>query len=779
MTTAQTKTLDYQLDPQAHQVLIDLASRYYLAAVEEVLPQEIMDQDVGIIDLQDQTNAGSDIDLQLTDNKRYQELTQLPPSQLLKQAYDLAVEAFEKDPSHLPGINLLARIELQRQRIQAAQHWIDIGLRLKPDSASLLYSAGHIALAGGSLEQAEQRFFAAKKISRVSTKSSLYLAHVKLLKGDYKVAFELYRELAKTLSHDPQVRNKLVEAASHVEADGYSTELEQDLLRFLEFEDVDHAGLRSLTTSLLKHKLQLSEVGCPLEFEQLISDPLLQSALQKFYFTDPIVEQLLLTLRRSILVNSSQTLAVDQNTMPIVIALAIQNTLNESVWVETDQELQILDSLMTLAQQIFDIPQTENNDGPAQAGMTAEDIYPLMVLIALYRPLSSMDWFEQLVKIAPNRQDWPIELECLIELTVEQPQQLQYWAQQIPRVLVSQQEQALDLQPSNSAIRLNDQTTADNQDSFASVSARVTQQYDQYPYPRWTSLGYQQKSDYHQTLRALFPSSLANLKAPAQGFEILVAGCGTGRHAISLARYFENCHVTAIDLSRQALAYAQYQAERYGLKNIQFMQGDILRLDQWSASFDIIETSGVLHHMASPQAGLQSLMRHLKPGGLIKIGLYSAQGRRAISQFRQLLNDQQGAETCDVRDAQDIRHLRSALIHQQIPGDWQTLITSNDFYSLSACKDLLFHEQEHVFDHTSLTALIDESDCEWVGMVPPGMMADISLFKSDPSSQDRRHYPQTLDEWCQLEQEYPDLFAGMYQFYCRRPFPSGMTEISR
>ena len=519
MATAQTKTFNlttrnFQSDPEAHQALIDSASRYYLAAVEELLPQEITDQDVGIIDSPDQTRA--DIALHLADTKQFKDLAKAPPHQLLKQAYDLANRAFEQDPNYLPGINLLARIELQRQHITAAQHWIDMGLQLKPDSASLLYSAGHIALAQGNLDQAEQSFFAAKKISRVSTKSSLYLAHVKLLKGDYQVAFELYRELAKTLSHDPQVRNKLVEAANHIQADGYSTELEQDLLRFLEFEDVDHAGLRPLATSLLKHKLQLSEVGCPLEFEQLISDPLLQSALQKFYFTDPIIEQLLLTLRRSILMNSSQTLAVEQNAMPFVIALAVQNTLNESVWMETDEELQILDSMIDLAQQVLEMPQAKDrnknnsqnpiaNDEEAspESNISANDIYPLILLISLYRPLSSMAWFDALITIAPNRQDWPIELETLIELTVEQPQQLNYWAQQIPRIMASPEEldqsfeQGLELklQAAGSTIH----QAHNNQDESLSVSQRVSQkvtrQYDQYPYPRWTSLGYQQKSD--------------------------------------------------------------------------------------------------------------------------------------------------------------------------------------------------------------------------------------------------------------------------------------------
>ena len=46
--------------------------------------------------------------------------------------------------------------------------------------------------------------------------------------------------------------------------------------------------------------------------------------------------------------------------------------------------------------------------------------------------------------------------------------------------------------------------------------------------------------------------------------------------------------------------------------------------------FDIIESAGVLHHMDEPMAGWRVLVDLLKPGGLMKIGLYSELARKEV-----------------------------------------------------------------------------------------------------------------------------------------------------
>jgi len=117
--------------------------------------------------------------------------------------------------------------------------------------------------------------------------------------------------------------------------------------------------------------------------------------------------------------------------------------------------------------------------------------------------------------------------------------------------------------------------------------------------------------------------------------EILIAGCGTGQHSIGTAARFKSSKVLAIDLSLSSLAYAKRKTEELGIENIEYMQADILDLGQLNKQFDIIESAGVLHHMDNPMAGWKVLTDCLKPGGLMKIGLYSELARQHIVKIRE------------------------------------------------------------------------------------------------------------------------------------------------
>tara|TARA_B100000787_G_scaffold93930_1_gene69343 strand:+ start:154 stop:381 length:228 start_codon:yes stop_codon:yes gene_type:complete len=67
-----------------------------------------------------------------------------------------------------------------------------------------------------------------------------------------------------------------------------------------------------------------------------------------------------------------------------------------------------------------------------------------------------------------------------------------------------------------------------------------------------------------------------------------------------------------------------------GFKNIEYMQADILDLGNLDKKFDIVESSGVLHHMDDPMAGWKVLTDCLKPAGLMNLGLYSELARPHI-----------------------------------------------------------------------------------------------------------------------------------------------------
>ena len=100
------------------------------------------------------------------------------------------------------------------------------------------------------------------------------------------------------------------------------------------------------------------------------------------------------------------------------------------------------------------------------------------------------------------------------------------------------------------------------------------------------------------------------------------------------ASRYKNAQITAIDLSGSSLAYAARKIKEYGMGNVTFKKMDLLNVADLGETFDIIECSGVLHHMEKPSDGLSALIHQLKPGGYIKIGLYSEIARKIIVEAR-------------------------------------------------------------------------------------------------------------------------------------------------
>lgn len=626
----------------------------------------------------------------------------------LEQAFQYALSAYQLQPQFIANLNLLARIELTRLNYRAGEKWCEIGLQTNPKSISLLYSRGHLALAQNKLDQAEHYFTKVLGISRVATKALNYLAHINLLKGNHVAAFQAYSELIKTQKDNVQLQSKLFESISHLTADFYNEELELDLLRYLDFQQVDYSQLSSLATSLLKHKFQLTEQGCVAELDLIAQDALLLKCLTRFYFTDPLIERLLITLRKSLLLACSQNLQIDNHLLPLISSIGHQCWLNESVWYMTKQEQDIVHQLEILAEKVLQ-----------QDSAPSPQLQAILALVLMYKPLTG-----SLLAAAVANQRWPQD-----SLIAQQANEL---------VHLSQQKKKL-----KSFSHCDD-----------SVSLQVQQQYNQNPYPRWSCIGYNEPADYMESLQSHFPMLKNRWRKQNGRLNVLVAGCGTGRHALRLAKYFPKLKVTAIDLSHTALAYAQYKQEaHYPTVDVEFLQGDILKVSNLKQQYDLIECSGVLHHMQEPTTGLKALAGQLKPGGIIKVALYSEQARVAITELRKLLGEKLP------KNEDDIRLLREALLQNTLPGLWENLFKSPDFYSLSGCRDLIFHTQEHQFNVLELPGFLQSAGIEWIGMLAPPNSNDIVKKRGRIAGE------LSVQEWHEIEQKHNSLFAGMYQFY--------------
>lgn len=288
------------------------------------------------------------------------------------------------------------------------------------------------------------------------------------------------------------------------------------------------------------------------------------------------------------------------------------------------------------------------------------------------------------------------------------------------------------------------------------ISQEVRAQYEESPYPRWVRLpGRASGLTVNQTLQQLFPRSSFKPLAQGDAPRILVAGCGTGQHPIDTSLRFADASLLAVDLSLSSLAYAKRKAREMGIASIAFAQADILQMGSLQERFDVIESSGVLHHLADPQQGWRVLLGLLKPGGVMKLGFYSELARRDIVRIRRHIAQRGYPAT-----PEGIRQCREDLLGSADDGQWGRVTKSSDFFSTSTCRDLLFHVQEH---RTTLTAIADflkQHDLAFLGfeLDPHIVNAYRSRFPDDPAATD-------LAQWQLFENDNPDVFFNMYQFW--------------
>ncbi len=287
------------------------------------------------------------------------------------------------------------------------------------------------------------------------------------------------------------------------------------------------------------------------------------------------------------------------------------------------------------------------------------------------------------------------------------------------------------------------------------VSRAVQSQYEENPYPRWTTVG----------------SGATSVAAErGRGKQILVAGCGTGSDAADTALTFPAATVDAIDLSRASLAYGARKAREMGIGNLSFAQADILDVGCLKKRYDFIMAAGVLHHMRDPLAGLRALLGVLRPGGILRVMLYSRIARTAVVEARTWIQAGAFAPTL-----QGIRDFRGAVIARPVDDRVRVWLTrSYDFYSLSQCRDLVFHVQEHTFTLLEISDIARAFDLSVVHLDVPSpihLAAYRDRFPGDPEAT-------SLANWHRLEEITPSIFVGMYSLWLCRAADEALVDVS-
>lgn len=637
----------------------------------------------------------------------------------LQQAKSSAALALKYNPVDTDTLNLFSRIALELGETSEARAALSTALDIHPRNGGYWYSLGHVALTEQQLDEAENCFKKAIRYSAKETRAESFLAYTLQAKGESVEAFQLYRELAKTKSSDPHIRSKLFECARILSADFYDPELEHDVLTFLNWEETNPQQLSLLTCSLLEHKLQFNDEGCAATSDEIANDPLFLTALKKVLIKSGNIEKLIMALRYELLLSATNQGQVVNDYLPLAVSISIYGHNSEYLLPITDAEKNMSAALRELC----DGALNEQIQQPA-------DISGALLLFSMYAPWTELTNVEKLLSFEDHL--WPDYL--------------------------------LPLKARNAELHTLGQQSIDAINETASgVSQKVQQQYEEFPYPRWQTLDYKRTTHYHQALEQEYPHFKFPRYLNESNIRVLIAGCGTGRHALHVAKYFRDVDVTALDLSSASLAYAKTKSEEYDVKNIQFKQADLLNLDQSPTlpvqSYHIVECSGVLHHIKEYNLALSNLVNQLMPNGLIKIALYSERARKPVKHIREVFKRDD-----TLQDKNKIRMIRQAIMNAREMEGQEQLTESDDFYSMSGTVDLLFHEYETRFTPLKLNELCERHQLRFLGFssLPIKVKHDFKALHGEQADLT------DLSLWETFEIEHPTTFGQMYQFYCQK-----------
>ena len=155
--------------------------------------------------------------------------------------------------------------------------------------------------------------------------------------------------------------------------------------------------------------------------------------------------------------------------------------------------------------------------------------------------------------------------------------------------------------------------------------------YDQAPFPGYppgASLAWlrtrAERSEFARLLDQAIPNDA----------RVLDLGCGTGQMSLHLAR--ARRLVIGADLTRRSLELGAAAARHFELSRVLFVETDLHCPGLRDASFDVVYSSGVLHHTRDPRQSFARIARLTRPGGWIVLGLYNAFARIPL-RLRRLL----------------------------------------------------------------------------------------------------------------------------------------------
>lgn len=255
----------------------------------------------------------------------------------------------------------------------------------------------------------------------------------------------------------------------------------------------------------------------------------------------------------------------------------------------------------------------------------------------------------------------------------------------------------------------------------------VNRQYERYRYPPpiqnlagWTENNWEWFD----------PSHAHPVLWPAGGYksdmDILIAGCGTNQASV-FAYMNRGAKVVAVDISQSSLDHQEYLKEKFGLWNLELHRLPIEEITSLGLDFDLIVSTGVLHHLADPLRGLKTLAQCLRPNGVMGLMLYAKYGRHGVEMLQSAFRDLGMHQ--DQSSVQMVREMIS-LLRPEHPVHGYLKVSPPFMDADAAVVDTFLHGRERSYTVDDCVEFVNSAGLEFQGWLNNAPYYPHELFTS-------------------------------------------------
>jgi len=520
-------------------------------------------------------------------------------------------------------------------------------------------------------------------------------------------------------------------------------------------------------------------------FNRLCMEPFFMEALSKIVFNNPALEKVLSPFRTAFASVEGEDEETFSIVSPLIYAMSLQCYRNNYAWATTPDDDRLLKRhRQSAVAMLKEIPSEELSSSI----ISNPKLLRHLSIVSLYEPLIDVDdevgskLHEALTKVDLSKfHPWA---SSVIKKTLMDPHH---------ESVIAQNLQSLTLTPipKNAVMDYTNQHIGTYWDSAGMAGGRMTkisikQELD-WVFPHYKSIGF----DSQKKTR------------------VLIAGCSSGVEVMQADTIYSNIDIIGIDSSTTNVSYAIRQNEELGVK-AKFFVADIPQIERTHFNnelFDMIVVHGALNHFTDPLKPWEKLANLLRPGGLMRVSVFSKNFLDFVSKCRRFLSDKFSPPIFEnsvptlsskfgknanatvlprvLRSAtvDEIRKARSLMLDSGDPnamGQQQTggvdeelqeeMLMIPSFYSLNEFTDLIFHPQIVAFTFTTIGSCLDRLGLKLVGFEFPGIMQETILsyrveYPDDPNFLNCEYLEK-------FEEKNPYAFKNFAQsiiFACEKP----------